>query len=76
MSKKLPWIKLDGKKDPPANEAVLLWVKANDIEWWAKGILARIEFAGKEKRYVFESVPAEVEYADATHYMTIEKPKE
>lgn len=73
----MKWIKLDGKKDPPANTPVDLWVVTKDVEWWTKGFLSRIGFSSKGKQYVFSSShDASIEIEDATHYMVIEKPKE
>lgn len=73
----MKWIKLDGKKDPPANLPVDLWVVTKDVEWWTKGFLSRIEFSDKGKQYVFASAhDSGIEISDATHYLIIEKPKE
>ncbi len=73
------WIKLDGKKDSPHNEAVALWIhpESSGMGFWAKGTLSRIEFVGNGKKYVFDTVPvSDYQYTDATHYMIIEPPKD
>lgn len=70
------WIPLNGKKDPPAGEPVMIWIKKEDMEWWTKATLSRIEFEGAIKKwYVFDDSNAN-EVKEATHFAIIEPPKE
>lgn len=72
------WIKLGGKKDPPANTPLAIWipVKNDNVDgYWERGFLSRIEFLiGGGKRYIFMQDDNEVE--DATHFAIISKPTE
>lgn len=74
MSKKLPWIKLGGKQEPPFNEKLAIFCENSDSEYWAEAYLQEIKETPVGKTYVFNK--GEDEYTDATHYLLISKPQE
>jgi hypothetical protein len=65
----MKWIPLDGKKEPPFEQKLIVGVEAA----WDEAYLEKIETKAYGKEYTFRK--GETEITNVTHYMIVEPPK-
>jgi|KBSSwiStaDraftv2_1062776.scaffolds.fasta_scaffold238494_3 hypothetical protein len=69
----MKWVELNGKKDPPFNEELLIWLE--EFNDWKIASLNSITLTPKGKVYEFEFAFDNSTTTKPTHYMIPESPK-